>query len=91
LKSFIKWQVIPKPTIKKYNVVPFIATLKLIDEVNNLESARGQKAKGLSKREFSLFVPAMIDFNDIGFQILTAIKAASKVLRRLRLSSLSVY
>ncbi|MDO8513095.1 MAG: AlwI family type II restriction endonuclease [bacterium] len=70
LKSFIKWQI-PNPANKdfpeneKYNIVPFVATLKLIDEVNKIETARNQNAKGLSKREFSLFAPSLIDFNDI--------------------------
>lgn len=70
LKSFIKWQI-PNPASKdfpsngKYNIVPFVASLKLIDEVNKFETERGQNAKGLSKREFSLFAPSLIDFNDI--------------------------
>lgn len=70
LKSFIKWQI-PNPANKdfsddeKYNIVPFVAILKLIDEVNKIETARGQNAKGLSKREFSLFAPSLIDFSDI--------------------------
>jgi hypothetical protein len=70
LKSFIKWQI-PNPASKyftnksDYNIVPFVATLKLIDEVNKLENARGNNAKGLSKREFSLFVPTLVKYTDI--------------------------
>ncbi|MDR3259750.1 MAG: AlwI family type II restriction endonuclease [Fusobacteriaceae bacterium] len=46
LKSFIKWQI-PNPVNDdfsndgRYDIVPFVATLKLIDEVNNLEISRG--------------------------------------------------
>lgn len=70
LKSFIKWQI-PNPASKdfpsngRYNIVPFVASLRLIDEVNKFETGRGQNTNGLSKREFSLFVPSLIDFNDI--------------------------
>lgn len=54
LKSFIKWQI-PNPANDDfanngdYNVVPFVATLKLIDEVNKIEAKRGSKTKGISK------------------------------------------
>lgn len=70
LKSFIKWQI-PNPAnddyVKdsKYDVVPFVATLKLIDTVNKLESDRGNKPKGISKREFSLFTPTLLGYKDI--------------------------
>ena len=70
LKSFIKWQI-PNPANDDfddngdYEVVPFVATLKLISEVNRLESERGEKSKGLSKREFSLFVPSLVRYTEI--------------------------
>jgi len=70
LKSFIKWQI-PNPASNdfandgSYKVVPFVATLKLIDEVNKVEVDRGEKAKGISKREFSLFVPLLVKYTDI--------------------------
>ncbi len=70
LKSFIKWQI-PNPANDDfanngdYNVVPFVATLKLIDEVNKIEAKRGSKTKGISKREFSLFIPSLVRYTDI--------------------------
>lgn len=70
LKSFIKWQI-PNPANNDfsdngdYNIVPFVASLKLINEVNKLETDRGEKAKGISKREFSLFIPSLIKYEDI--------------------------
>lgn len=70
LKSFIKWQI-PNPANDDfanngdYNVVPFVATLKLINEVNKIEAERGNKTKGISKREFSLFVPSLVKHTDI--------------------------
>lgn len=70
LKSFIKWQI-PNPANDdyadggEYDVVPFVATLKLISEVNTLEAKRGNKPVGLSKREFSLFAPSLVNYNDI--------------------------
>jgi len=70
LKSFIKWQI-PNPANDDfaengdYDVVPFVATLKLIDAVNKLESDRGKKPVGISKREFSLFAPTLVRHADI--------------------------
>jgi hypothetical protein len=70
LKSFIKWQI-PNPANDDfddggdYKVVPFVASLKLINEVNKLEIGRGEKAKGLSKREFSLFAPSLVRYTEI--------------------------
>ena len=65
LKSFIKWQI-PNPANDDfsdngdYGVVPFVATLKLIDQVNRLETEYGNRPVGISKREFSLFVPTLV-------------------------------
>lgn len=70
LKSFIKWQI-PNPASNDYSddgtydVVPFVAMLKLIGEVNKLWSDRGNKPVGISKREFCLFVPTLINYRDI--------------------------
>ncbi len=70
LKSFIKWQI-PNPANHDFNnsgdyeIVPFVAALKLISEVNKLELAQGEKSKGISKREFSLFVPSLIKYANI--------------------------
>lgn len=70
LKSFIKWQI-PNPASNDfsnngdYGIIPFTATLKLIDEVNRLERARGEKAVGIQKREFFLFIPTLVKYTDI--------------------------
>lgn len=70
LKSFIKWQI-PNPANDDfasngdYSIVPFVATLQLIRTVNELEAARGNKPVGISKREFSLFVPSLVHHADI--------------------------
>lgn len=70
LKSFIKWQI-PNPANNDYpddgtfDVMPFVATLKLISVVNKIEQERGNKPVGVSKREFSLFAPSLINYADI--------------------------
>ena len=70
LKSFIKWQI-PNPASNdfpnegNYDVVPFVATLKLISEVNRIEAEQGNNAVGISKREFSLFAPSLVKYVDI--------------------------
>lgn len=70
-RSFLKWQI-PNPDSSEYkesdgyNIKPFIGTLHLINEVNKLYTKKGFEEKGISKQEFSLFVPCLVNFNDIG-------------------------
>lgn len=70
LRSFLKWQL-PNPDSKDYpkdtyyDVKPFVATLHLINEVNKKEIACGNKPKGISKQEFSLFAPTLVHYEDI--------------------------
>jgi len=70
LRSFLKWQI-PNPASrvysfsKGYNVNPFICTISLISKVNEMEKERGNKPKGLSKREFELFIPSLINYQQI--------------------------
>ena len=70
LKSFIKWQI-PNPASNdftddgNYDVVPFVATLKLISEVNKIEAERGNNPVGISKREFSFFAPSLVKYAEI--------------------------
>jgi hypothetical protein len=69
-KSFLKWQL---PNMNSddfkseegFNVNPFIATLHLINNVNLEWKHLGKNPVGLSKKEFSLFVPTLIDYRDI--------------------------
>ena len=69
-RSFIKWQL-PNPTSTDYkrengyNIKPFIGTLHLINKVNQKSLEIGETAKGISKQEFSLFCPSLINFIDI--------------------------
>ena len=67
---FLKWQL-PNPDSKSFseadgfNIKPFIGSLHLINEVNKLWCNVGYKPIGINKDEFSLFVPTLIDYNDI--------------------------
>jgi hypothetical protein len=69
-RSFLKWQI-PNPDSRDYSnngdydIKPFIGTLHLINAVNRKELARGNKAKGISKKEFSLFVPTLVHYKKI--------------------------
>ncbi len=69
-KSFLKWQL-PNPNSKDFkskdgfNINPFIATLKLIYLTNNKWSKLNNEPVGISKKEFSLFVPTLINYKDI--------------------------
>ncbi len=65
-KCFLKWQI---PNLLSddykyedgYDIIPFIATLKLFDTLHKLD----KNFKGLSKEEFAYFVPTMINYKNI--------------------------
>ncbi len=69
-RSFLKWQI-PNPGSRDYpdngdyDIKPFIGTLHLIDTVNQKEIARGNKAKGISKKEFYLFAPTLVHYQNV--------------------------
>ncbi len=69
-RSFLKWQI-PNPDSRDYpkngdyNIKPFIGVLHLIDSVNKKEINRGNKPKGISKNEFSLFAPTLVHYENI--------------------------
>ena len=69
-KSLIKWQL-SNPLTNDYkeedgyDIKPFIATLHLIVLVNKKEEQRNEKAKGISRDEFMIFVPTLINYKDI--------------------------
>ena len=69
-RSFLKWQI-PNPDSRdyqndaEYDIKPFIGVLHLIDAVNQMEIARGNKPKGISKKEFSLFAPTLVHYENI--------------------------
>lgn len=69
-RSFMKWQV---PNLDSndyklkdgYDIKPFIGVLYLIQKVNEKSEKLEEKAKGISKEEFSLFCPALVNYKDI--------------------------
>ena len=69
-RSFLKWQI---PNLDSNNfrkkdgfaIKPFIGTLHLINEVNKKWKALKEEPVGISKEEFSLFVPTLINYLDI--------------------------
>ena len=70
LRSFLKWQI-PNPDSRDYpengiySIKPFVGALHLIKIVNKKELACGNKTKGISKKEFSVFVPTLLHYQDI--------------------------
>ncbi|MDI6737111.1 MAG: AlwI family type II restriction endonuclease [Nanoarchaeota archaeon] len=62
LRQLLKWQLPnPSPTARgfsEYNLIPFIATLKLL-----------KKTGGLSKEEFNLFIPTLTKIENIDQQV----------------------
>lgn len=69
-KSFLKWQY-PNPIdrdfkdSKIYNLKPFILTLHLISEVNNICREKNIKVKGISKQEFEIFGQTLLHYKDL--------------------------
>ena len=67
---FLKWQL-PNPASRTFSendgfsIKPFIGTLHLLNEVNKLWSNAGNDPVGVSKDEFSLFAPTLIDYRNI--------------------------
>jgi len=69
-RSFMKWQV---PNLDSndyklkdgYDIKPFIGVLHLIQKVNEKSEKLEEKAKGISKEEFSLFCPTLVNYKDI--------------------------
>lgn len=68
--GFIKWQL-PNPDNSRYkltdgyDIKPFIGALLLIRKVNERSLELKEKDKGISKTEFSLFGPSLVNFNDV--------------------------
>ncbi|MFH1824184.1 MAG: AlwI family type II restriction endonuclease [Candidatus Firestonebacteria bacterium] len=66
LKAFMKWQL-PNPNSKSFkeeegfNIKPFIITLRLIQKVNKT----WPNPVGISKEEFSLFIPTLINYSNV--------------------------
>jgi len=83
-RSFIKWQI---PNLDNddyklddgYDIKPFIGTLHLINAVNQKTIANGEEPKGISKQEFSLFVPTLVNYKDIEKYAVEIIKIRTKL------------
>ncbi len=72
-KSFLKWQY-PNPVDRGfkdkeiYNLKPFILTLHLINEVNNICKEKNIKVKGISRVEFEIFCQTLLNYEDLKTQ-----------------------
>lgn len=67
-RSFLKWQYPDDSSSdfrEGYNIKPFIATLHLIKEVNNLCEKRGIKPVGINKDEFGIFALTLTDYRNV--------------------------
>ena len=76
---FLKWQL-PNPASEGFSekdgfaIKPFIATLRLIREVNNQWRALGHEPVGITKEEFCLFALTLIDYRQIAAQARTLVE-----------------
>ena len=71
LRIFLKWQI-PSPYYNRqpfnsnsYDIKPFVGVLHLIRRTNAIEKNLGKSPKGLSKEEFCVFAPTLINYRDI--------------------------
>lgn len=60
-KSLLKWQYFNSDS----NIIPFIASLHIIDKVNKLCKDKQVKAKGISRVEFALFLIPLMNYQKI--------------------------
>lgn len=80
---FLKWQF-PNPIDTKFSekegfmIIPFLGTLHLIHKVNLLWKEEGKRPVGISKKEFALFVPTLINYKDIEMQAYKIIEFRKK-------------
>lgn len=67
LDALLKYQY-PNPAdsgFRNWNTKPFINALRLIKRVNEICKSQGDKAKGISSREFGIFVLSLKNYQDI--------------------------
>ncbi|MEA1913570.1 MAG: AlwI family type II restriction endonuclease [candidate division WOR-3 bacterium] len=94
-RHFIKWQL-PNPYSRNFgekqgfNIKPFIATLHIIDKANKLWKKLGEKPVGISKDEFSLFIPTMINYQEIE-NTANAIIEYRRILRNKNVNKRKIY
>jgi len=95
-KSFIKWQI-PNPDSDDYkladgyNIKPFIGALHLINAVNQKTIDNGEESKGISKQEFSLFAPTLVNYQDIEKYATEIIKLRASLKGRNRLEQKRIF
>ena len=66
-KYLLKWQL-NNPIergFSKFDIIPFIGTLHVINKVNIYCYENNMKEKGLSSEEFALFIPTLTNYKDI--------------------------
>lgn len=84
LEYFYKW-TLPNPNDNNFslqdgfNITPFVATIKIIFEVNKKWGKLGEKEKGISKEEFSFFVPTTINYENIAETVDEIISLRKKI------------
>lgn len=86
-RSFLKWQIpnLDSSDFRKkdgFDIKPFIGTLHLINEVNKKWKALKEKPVGISKEEFTLFVPTLINYQNIIRQAEKVIKFRKQIRER---------
>lgn len=67
LDALLKYQY-PNPAgkgFKTWNTKPFISALRLIKRVNDICEEKGEIAKGISSREFGIFVLSLKSYQDV--------------------------
>lgn len=67
LRYFLKWQLpnLGERGFSNFDIIPFIATMHVVKKVNHLWGELGNNTVGISKVEFALFLPSLIDYRDI--------------------------
>lgn len=80
-KYFLKWQL-NNPIergFSDFDIIPFIATLHVINKVNIYCYEHNQKPKGLSSEEFAFFIPTLTNYRNIDNTVTKIIDFRSKI------------
>ena len=85
LRSLLKYGF-PNPLTKPsqfksedgYNIIPLIGALRLITSVNFYNKQNGMKESGISRLEFNLFVPSLINISKVNLQARELIRFRTK-------------
>ncbi|MEC1521286.1 AlwI family type II restriction endonuclease [Neobacillus niacini] len=69
LRMFLKWQLDNPTEINGFNIMPFVATVKVIAGVNQRAEKLGLRPVGISFDEMKMYIPTLVNAKNIAHTI----------------------